>query len=181
MMVTQTYAQLALPFAETTHGPPLLSALAPAHTALATVDRHALAVHLAGVAQLRGRSPVPKPGQVSRSRPVTKAERVSSVERAHDGRRRLLPASTELGTIVTFHAFVRLISVDPAANRFRVYVLSWHPTLWGDFALVQTWGRLGRPGRSRTTGYTSRMEAQGMIVRLLRRRLRHGYHVVTWT
>ncbi len=80
-----------------------------------------------------------------------------------------------------FHAFVRLISVDPAVNRFRVYVLSWHPTLWGDFALVQTWGRLGRPGRSRTTGYPSRAAAQGMIVRLLRRRLQHGYRVVTWT
>ncbi|MDP9356388.1 MAG: WGR domain-containing protein [Chloroflexota bacterium] len=103
------------------------------------------------------------------------------MERAHDGRRRLLPASTELGPVVRFHAFVRLISVDPAANRFRVYVLSWHPPLWGDFALVQMWGRLGRPGRSRTTGYPSRTEAQGLIVRLLRRRLQHGYRVVTWT
>ncbi len=181
MTVAQTYAQLALPLADPTHGPPLRRALAPARTAVATADRHALAVHLAGVAQLRGRSPVPKPGQVRPSHSATKAARTTPGERAHSGRRRLVSTSTELGPVTMFQAFVRLISVDPAVNRFRVYVLSWHPTLWGDFALVQTWGRLGRPGRSRTTGYPSRAAAQGMIVRLLRRRLQHGYRVVTWT
>ncbi len=169
MTVVQTYAQLTLPLAETTYSQPFRRALAPARTALATADRQALAVHLAGVAQLRGRTPVPK------------TARARSVERAHGGRRHLVPSSVDLGTIVTFHAFVRLSSVDPTVNRFRVYVLSWQPTLWGDFALVQTWGRLGRPGRSRTTRYATRVEAQGMIVRLLRRRLLHGYRVVTWT
>ncbi len=181
MTATQTYAQLTLPLAETTHDQPLHRALAPARTAMATADSHILAVHLAGVAQLRGRTPVPKSGQVRHARPAAKAERTNSLERAHGGRRRLVPTSTELGAIVMFHAFVRLISVDPTVNRFRVYVLSWQPTLWGDFALVQTWGRLGGPGRSRTTGYTTRAEAQGTIVRLLRRRLQHGYRVVTWT
>ncbi len=169
MTIAKTYAQLTLPLAEATHGQPLRRALAPARTALATADRQALANHLAGVAQLRGRTPVPKPAGAR------------SVERAPSGRRRLMPTSTELGPVAMFHAFVRLSSVDPAVNRFRVYVLSWHPTLWGDFALVQTWGRLGRPGHSRTTGYPSRAAAQGMIVRLLRRRLQHGYRIVTWT
>ncbi len=169
MTVVQPYAQLALPLVGVALGPPERSALAPARIALATADRHALTVPLAGVAQLRGRTPVPKPG------------RASFVERAHGGRWHLVPRSRELDAMVTFHAFVRLSSVDPTVNRFRVYVLSWQPPLWGDFALVQTWGRLGGPGRSRTTGYTTRAEAQGTIVRLLRRRLQHGYRVVTWT
>ena len=76
---------------------------------------------------------------------------------------------------------MRLTSVDPAADRFRFYALSWRPTLWGDFALVQAWGRLGGPGRTRTRFYASRTAAQGTIARLLRRRLRHGYRVVAWT
>ena len=81
--------------------------------------------------------------------------------------RRLVPTSTELGAIVMVHAAVRLGSVDPVVNRFRVDVLSWQSTLWGDVALVQTWGRLDRPGRSRTTSSPSRAGTQGMMVRLL--------------
>ena len=46
--------------------------------------------------------------------------------------------------------------------------------------MVQTWGRLGCPSRSRTTCFASRPMAQETIVRLLRRRLRHGYRVVAW-
>ena len=47
-------------------------------------------------------------------------------------------------------------------------------------ALVQTWGRLGSPSRTRTTFFASRPMAQEAIARLLRRRLRHGYRVVAW-
>ena len=86
-----------------------------------------------------------------------------------------------IGSRAALHAAVRAAGVDPAANRFRCYVLAWRPTLWGDFALVQTWGRLGHRGRSHTSFYASRAEAQGAIVRLLRRRLRRGYRVVAWT
>ncbi len=169
MTAAPAYDQLLLPLPDTTDRLPGDNLLTPARTALATADHHALAAHLAGVAQLRGRTPIPKPG---RSVPMVLPGSV---------RQRLVPTSPELGPVATFHAFVRLISVDSTTNRFRFYVLSWHPTLWGDFALVQTWGRLGRPGRFRTTSYATRAEAQGMIMRLLRRRLRHGYRVIAWT
>ena len=169
MTVMQPYDQLALPLPKTAAPPSLHRVLAPARTALAAADRRALAAQLAGIAHLRGRTPVPKSGTAGpRELPRTVG-------------RRLVPTFPELGEVAAFHAVVRLSSVDPTVNRFRVYGLSWQPTLWGDFALVQTWGRLGRPGRSRATSYPSRAAAQGMIERLLRRRLQHGYRVVTWT
>jgi predicted DNA-binding WGR domain protein len=73
---------------------------------------------------------------------------------------------------------LRLVSVDPSRNRARVYVLTWQPTLWGEVALVRTWGRLEHPGRSQMTIYPDRDHAQADIRRLLRRRLQHGYTVV---
>ena len=156
------YDQLPLPLPPAVVGRPREGALASARVALATADRAALAAHLADVARLRGREPVPKPG----------------TPRAI--RRHLAPTSADLGAATAFRTFVRLISVDPTANRFRAYTLSWQPTLWGDYVLVQTWGRVGSPGRTRTTCYASRTAAQGAIARLLRRRLRHGYRVAAW-
>ena len=83
-----------------------------------------------------------------------------------------------LDDLVAFEHAVRLTSVDPASNRDRVYMLAWQPTLWGGLALVRTWGRRDRPGRSRATVYADRESAQADIRRLLRRRLRHGYEVL---
>ena len=90
------------------------------------------------------------------------------------GGRSLLP----LDDLVWFEHTVRLTSVDAASNRHRVYVLAWHPMLWGGLALVRTWGRRDRPGRSRATVYPDRESAQADIRRLLQRRLQHGYRVV---
>jgi predicted DNA-binding WGR domain protein len=73
---------------------------------------------------------------------------------------------------------LRLVSVDPKRNRARVYVLTWQPTLWGEIALVRTWGRLDHPGRSQMTIYHDREQAQADLRRLLRRRLQHGYQLV---
>jgi predicted DNA-binding WGR domain protein len=73
---------------------------------------------------------------------------------------------------------LRLVSVDPSRNRARVYVLTWQPTLWGEVALVRTWGRLDHPGRSQMTIYPNRNQARPDLRRLLRRRLQHGYEVV---
>jgi predicted DNA-binding WGR domain protein len=73
---------------------------------------------------------------------------------------------------------LRLVSLDPSRNRARVYVLTWQPTLWGEIALVRTWGRLDHPGRSQMTIYPDRHQAQTDLRRLLRRRLQHGYDVV---
>ena len=83
-----------------------------------------------------------------------------------------------LDELAAFEHAVRLVCVDPATNRYRAYALTWQRWLWGEVALVRTWGRLDRPGRSRATVYADRQGARADIRRLLQRRLRHGYQIV---
>ena len=162
-MPTPGLRQLALPLPPAAEERPPAAAISSVQAALATADRVALDAHLAAVARARGRVPVPKSG----------------TDRSPRTARRIAPRP-DVGAVAAFRAHVRLTSVDPAANRFRSYALSWRPTLWGDYALVQTWGRLGSPGRARITFFAARPLAQEAIVRLLRRRLRHGYRVTAW-
>jgi predicted DNA-binding WGR domain protein len=82
------------------------------------------------------------------------------------------PVSDELPVSVC------LVSIDPAKNRYRRYRITWQPTLWGEGALVRSWGRRGSIGRSQRTVYPDQASAQQAFQRLLRLRLRHGYHVL---
>jgi predicted DNA-binding WGR domain protein len=43
----------------------------------------------------------------------------------------------------------RLKRIDPAKNIARFYELALHPTLFGHFALVHEWGRIGQADRLR--------------------------------
>ncbi len=79
-----------------------------------------------------------------------------------------------------FRVYVRLRSVDPARNRDRSYMLTWQAALLGDGALVRCWGRLGGAERTRADYYLDRAGAQAHVEAILRRRLRHGYRVITW-
>ncbi len=79
-----------------------------------------------------------------------------------------------------FRAYVRFESSDPAENRHRFYDLTWQPTLFGDGALVRTWGRQGQPGTSRATFYPDRTCAEAEVRQVVRRRLAHGYRVTAW-
>ncbi len=83
-------------------------------------------------------------------------------------------------TLAGFRAYVRFESVDPAANRHRFYDLLWQPTLFGEGALVRTWGRHGQPGTMRAMFYPNRDDAQAEIRQVVRRRLLHGYRVLDW-
>ena len=83
-------------------------------------------------------------------------------------------------TLAGFRAYIRFESVDLAENRRRFYDLTWQPTLFGDGALVRSWGRQGQTGTSRATFYPDRACALPQIRQVLRRRLQHGYRVVDW-
>jgi predicted DNA-binding WGR domain protein len=82
--------------------------------------------------------------------------------------------------LATFRAYVRFERVEPAENQRRYYDLSWQPTLFGEGALVRTWGRLARAGRTRVTLYPDRDGAAPEVRQVVRRRLAHGYRVVDW-
>ena len=79
-----------------------------------------------------------------------------------------------------FNAYVRFENVDPAENRHRFYDLTWQPTLFGDGALIRTWGRQGQPGTTRATFYPDRDAAAPEVRAVVRRRLAHGYRVTDW-
>ena len=79
-----------------------------------------------------------------------------------------------------FRAYVRFEHVDPAENRHRFYDLTWQPTLFGEGALVRTWGRQGQAGTSHATFYPDRACAAAEVRQVVRRRLQHGYHVSDW-
>ncbi len=80
----------------------------------------------------------------------------------------------------SFRAYVRLRSVDPARDRDRSYTLTWQPALLGGGALVRCWGRTDGAERTRADYYPDRAGAQAHVEAILRRRLRHGYRVITW-
>lgn len=70
---------------------------------------------------------------------------------------------------------VHLESIDPERNRFRSYVLSIEPDLFDEWALVVTWGRIGRRGRTRIAASGDLAAVQRALARLQRQRLQHGY------
>jgi predicted DNA-binding WGR domain protein len=86
-------------------------------------------------------------------------------------------ATTE--QLAGFRACVRFEHVEPRENRRRSYDLAWQPTLFGEGALVRSWGLLGQAGRTRVTLYPGRDDAQPEVRQVLRRLL-HGYRVVDW-
>ena len=79
-----------------------------------------------------------------------------------------------------FRAYVRFENVDATENRHRFYDLTWQPTLFGEGALVRTWGRQGQAGTTRATFYPNRTCAAAEVRQVVRRRLAHGYHVIDW-
>ena len=73
---------------------------------------------------------------------------------------------------------IHLECVHPAANRFRAYHLTIERDLFAECALVVSWGRIGRPGRTRIVGSGDAATVRAIAERLLRLRERHGYMVV---
>jgi predicted DNA-binding WGR domain protein len=73
---------------------------------------------------------------------------------------------------------IHLECVDPTANRFRAYHVAIEADLFAECALVVSWGRIGRRGRTRVVGSGDARTVQAMAERLLRRRERHGYVAV---
>jgi predicted DNA-binding WGR domain protein len=65
--------------------------------------------------------------------------------------------------------------VDQAERMARYYRLSIARTLFGEWALIREWGRIGRRGQAREHWFASLEDAQGMLARQALIRLRRGY------
>lgn len=70
---------------------------------------------------------------------------------------------------------IYLTKIDPAKNQARFYIIDVQPTLFGEWALVRQWGRIGAEGRKRSRFYPARPEAEAAMSSELRRRSQRGY------
>ena len=74
-----------------------------------------------------------------------------------DGRLEGAPANTAMLSI-------HLERREPARNRQRFYAILVTPTLFGAWAMVREWGRIGQPGTVRETGFETEGEARSVAV-----------------
>jgi predicted DNA-binding WGR domain protein len=63
---------------------------------------------------------------------------------------------------------------EPAQNRARFYRMALAPTLFGEWALIREWGRLGSPGTVRELWFDSEARAVEQQ-KWLRQKQRRGY------
>ena len=65
--------------------------------------------------------------------------------------------------------------IDKARNMARYYRLSVVETLFGDWAMVREWGRIGAGGQSREHWCGSREQATTLLEEHQAQRIRRGY------
>jgi predicted DNA-binding WGR domain protein len=70
---------------------------------------------------------------------------------------------------------VHLERRDAARNMDRFYRVWITPTLFGEWAVVSQWGRIGTHGRAREDWVPSLPEAQAVQARRVARKRRRGY------
>ncbi len=68
---------------------------------------------------------------------------------------------------------------DPARNMARFYVLALERTLWGTYAVVRSYGRIGAFGRTHAEHFATRGEAEVHRMRLAAAKMRRGYRPVS--
>jgi predicted DNA-binding WGR domain protein len=64
---------------------------------------------------------------------------------------------------------------NPARNMARFYTVRVVPTLFGAWALVREWGRIGSPGQLREDWFGSEAAASNAGDRLVKTKTRRGY------
>ena len=70
---------------------------------------------------------------------------------------------------------LRLTRSDPELNMARFYAIAIEPTLFGDVALVRTWGRIGTRGRTMFETCISVDDAMMSAERIIRAKARRWY------
>lgn len=65
--------------------------------------------------------------------------------------------------------------IDKTRNMARFYRLSIAETLFGEWALIREWGRIGRQGQSREHWCATKDDAMAMLEARRIERMRRGY------
>jgi predicted DNA-binding WGR domain protein len=70
----------------------------------------------------------------------------------------------------------RFTKINPAQNERRWYVVSWGPTLFGAWAVMRAWGRLGTGwSQRRVEEFATPEQARAEVEAQVQRRERRGY------
>ncbi|WP_315923266.1 WGR domain-containing protein [Mesorhizobium sp. SP-1A] len=67
--------------------------------------------------------------------------------------------------------------VDPARNMAKFYTMVISPSLFGDVALVRSWGRMAKRGAFRINLFGSHGEAEVARAKIVAQKLARGYRV----
>ena len=67
---------------------------------------------------------------------------------------------------------------EPARNRMRFYAIIVTRTLFGSWAMVREWGRIGQPGTVRETWFETEAAAVEAGMKVRQRKEKRGYHAV---
>lgn len=70
---------------------------------------------------------------------------------------------------------ITLERIDPAQNMSRFYKIDVQPTLFGEWAVIKEWGRIGRGGTVRSLLYGTSAEAEAACHKQCRAKERRGY------
>ena len=68
-----------------------------------------------------------------------------------------------------------LEKVDPSRRMMRFYAIWIAPTLFGEWAMVREWGRVGSPGRLRESWFATEKIANQAGMNLKKRKQARGY------
>ncbi|WP_184327753.1 WGR domain-containing protein [Rhizobium sp. BK529] len=75
--------------------------------------------------------------------------------------------------IHSYHLYCQRI--DASRNMARYYDLSLQPTLFGEIAVMRSWGRIGRAGGEKSEVFSSDQQAISHFLELARRKRKRGY------
>jgi predicted DNA-binding WGR domain protein len=70
---------------------------------------------------------------------------------------------------------IKLTRSKPSSNLYRFYATHLAPTLFGEWALVAEWGRIGSPGQVREQLFQTEESAQSALTKRLTVKTRRGY------
>ena len=73
---------------------------------------------------------------------------------------------------------IHLTRTDPTRNMARFYTMALQPTLFGEWALLKEWGRIGSAGRLVSSRFASEQEAALAMAEYLKAKLSKGYEAV---
>lgn len=74
---------------------------------------------------------------------------------------------------------ITLTRIEADKNMRRFYRLDVQPTLFGEYALVREWGRIGRGGQVRSTPYPAEHHARAALDALKARKMRRSYTIAS--